>query len=282
MSRPGTSGPSPRATRLSWRRSEVRASAEPGYCTLTATSRPSTQVPSVHLPDRRCRGGLGVEPDEVVLPVRAELAGEDLAHGHGGHRRCRVLEAGQVLAVRRRDLVGQGRLEDRHRLAELHRPALEVTQGAEQLLGGALLHLGQHRLGRGTPDALAEAQRGAAGVPEGQRGQLGGARDGLARQLAHRTPLRGARARRRHTPIVPDEGRARTNNIHTRGAWTSPAPACARARRPGTGSATTWTAGVPRGGRRRRGRPRRPPAVASTGSATSGTPSARAREVART
>ena len=38
---------------------------------------------------------------------------------------------------------------------------------------------------------------------------------------------------------------------------------------------TTWRGGVRRGGPRRRGRPRRRPAVASTGSATSGTPSAR-------
>ncbi len=40
-SMPGTSGPSSRAKRLSWLRSDSRASPAPGYCTLTATSRPS-------------------------------------------------------------------------------------------------------------------------------------------------------------------------------------------------------------------------------------------------
>ena len=57
MSSPGTSGPSPRATRLSWRRSEVRASADPGYCTLTATSRPSDQVPRCTWPIEAAAAG---------------------------------------------------------------------------------------------------------------------------------------------------------------------------------------------------------------------------------
>ena len=47
-----------------------------------------------------------------------------------------------MLAVRRHQLVRQGGLEDRQRLAELHRAALELAQGAEQLLGRALLDLG--------------------------------------------------------------------------------------------------------------------------------------------
>src|SRR6478735_6483032 len=42
---PGAIGPIVRARRASWRRSLRRASPAPGYCTLTATSRPSDQRP---------------------------------------------------------------------------------------------------------------------------------------------------------------------------------------------------------------------------------------------
>ncbi len=42
---PGKTGASPRATRASWRRSPSRASPAPGYCTFTATSRPSCHRP---------------------------------------------------------------------------------------------------------------------------------------------------------------------------------------------------------------------------------------------
>ena len=64
---------------------------------------------------------------------------------------------------------GQRRLEDGQRLAELHRAALELAQGAEELLGGALLDVGHHGLGRGAaqpaahPDgACVPRSRGAA------------------------------------------------------------------------------------------------------------------------
>ncbi len=42
---PGSSGPMVLASRASWRMSERSASPAPGYCTLTATSRPSCQRP---------------------------------------------------------------------------------------------------------------------------------------------------------------------------------------------------------------------------------------------
>ena len=149
-------------------RSPSRASPAPGYCTLTATSRPSCPAAPVHLADRRRRGRAVVEPDQPVPPVRAELAAELVAHRRGRHRRRRVLQLGQVLAVRRRHLLGQRRLEHRQRLAELHRAALELAQGAEQLLGGALLDVGQHGLGRLAAEPLAEPQRAATGVPQGR------------------------------------------------------------------------------------------------------------------
>ena len=44
MSVPGLSGRNSGASLRSWRRSERRASSAPGYCTLTATSRPSDQT----------------------------------------------------------------------------------------------------------------------------------------------------------------------------------------------------------------------------------------------
>ena len=129
----------------------------PGYCTLTATSRPSLQRPRCTWPMEAAAAGTGSSSTSCSLPVRSELALEDGAHGHRRHRRRGVLQPGQLLAVGPGQLVGQRRLEDRHRLAELHRAALEVTQGAEQLLGGALLDLGEHRLGGGATDPLAQA-----------------------------------------------------------------------------------------------------------------------------
>ena len=44
ISRPGMRGCMTRLIRDSWRRSDRRASSAPGYCTLTATSRPSRQT----------------------------------------------------------------------------------------------------------------------------------------------------------------------------------------------------------------------------------------------
>ena len=79
---------------------------------------------------------------------------------------------------------------------------------------------------------------------------------GSAASLAVRaTALRGSSL---IPPSCPTPGRGRTRNIHTRGAWTSPAPAGATARGPETPSATRWRAAARRGGRRRRAPPRRP------------------------
>ena len=72
-SMPGTSGPIVRARRASYRRSEFRASPAPGYCTLTATSRPSRPATTVHLADAGRGGRAAVEPDQVVLPAGSEV-----------------------------------------------------------------------------------------------------------------------------------------------------------------------------------------------------------------
>ncbi len=114
-----------------------------------------------------------------------ELLGEDLVHGADGHRRRRVLQLGEGGPVGGRHLLGQARLEDAHGLPELHGPALELAQGAEDLLGGAGLHLGRHRLGGPAPDPLADPERGAPGDAQGEGGQAGRPGDGPAREVGH-------------------------------------------------------------------------------------------------
>ncbi len=139
----------------------------------------------VHLADGGGGGGGAVQPDDLLAPVGTEGVLEDLADGLRRHRGGGVLERGEVLAVRRRDVLREGGLEHRQALAELHRAALELAEGAEQLLGRALLDLAQHRLGRLAPQPLAHAERLAAGVPQGQGGQAGGAGHCLAGEVGH-------------------------------------------------------------------------------------------------
>jgi hypothetical protein len=147
-----------------------------------ATVRP---LGAVHLSDRGGSRGLVVEVVELATPPRPELLGEDLVHGAGRHRRGGVLELRERRAVGSRELLGEGRLEDRQRLAELHRTALELAEDAEQLVGGASLQLGCHRLGGLAAQALAETEGGAAGDAERQPGEPGGAGDGVARKIVH-------------------------------------------------------------------------------------------------
>ena len=122
--------------------------------------------------------------------------GRPLAAASGSRVRCRVvrwndLEAGfaqatqQVIAQHRAACRQLFVLEHRQRLAELHRAALELAEGAEELLGGALLHLRQHRIGGFSAEPLAEPERRTAGIAHRQRGQPCRARDGLARQVGH-------------------------------------------------------------------------------------------------
>ena len=61
----------------------------------------------------------------------------------------------------------------RHGLAELHRPALELAEHPEQLLGGACLDLGGDHLGRAAADPLAEPERRPSGEAQRQRRELG-------------------------------------------------------------------------------------------------------------
>src|SRR5262249_46715816 len=136
---------------------------------------PAAIVPDglVHLADGRRRRGRVVEPGEAVPPVLPELPGQHLVHGAGGQRRRGLLQPGQGGPVRPRDLGRQRRLEDRQRLAQLHRAALELTQDAENLLGGALLYLLRDDLGRTAADPLSDPDGGAARQPDRQPGHFG-------------------------------------------------------------------------------------------------------------
>ena len=139
----------------------------------------------VHLADGRGRRGPAVQPHQLLAPVRPEVPLDGLAHGLGRHRRGGVLQPGELVAVGPGHLVGQRGLEHRQRLAELHRAALELAEGAEQLLGGALLDVAHHRLGRLAAEALAEPERVAAGVPQRQGRQARRTSCCVAREVAH-------------------------------------------------------------------------------------------------
>ena len=129
-----------------------------------------------------------VEGRESLAPAPAELLVEHPVHDGRRHRRSGFLQAGQRLAVRGGGRFGQGGLEHRQRLAELHRSALELAEDGEQLLGGARLQFGLDVGGRSSGDALAEPDGGAAGDAERQRGELGGAGGAALRDVAHRPP----------------------------------------------------------------------------------------------
>ena len=103
----------------------------------------------VHLADRGGRGRGVVEGRELAAASAGpSSSAQHLVHGRGRHRRRGVLQLGQRRAVRAGQLLGQRRLEDRHGLAELHGPALELAEHLEELLGGAGLDLGGDQLGR--------------------------------------------------------------------------------------------------------------------------------------
>ncbi len=67
-----------------------------------------------------------------------------------------------------RDVFGKEGLEQAQGLAELHRPALEVAEDLEQLLGRTLLQLLTHLLGRCATEPAAQAQGGPTGEAQGQ------------------------------------------------------------------------------------------------------------------
>src|SRR6202035_3879711 len=81
------------------------------------------------------------------------------------------------------ELGRQRRLEDRQRLAELHRPALELAKHPEDLVGGASLDLLGDDLRRLAADPPGQPERGPAGEAKRQAGQLRSPRDAVARYV---------------------------------------------------------------------------------------------------
>ena len=143
----------------------------------------------VHLPDGRGGGGRVVEGVERRPPVIPEVGGEHPVHRGGRQRRRGLLQLGQRRPVGAGQLGRQRRLEDRQRLAELHRPALELAEHPEDLVRGALLDLLSDDLRRLAPDPPGYPERGPAGEAERQPGKLRAPLDAAPRYVA--APARG-------------------------------------------------------------------------------------------
>ena len=81
----------------------------------------------VHLPDAGRGHGFVTEGREPVAPPGAELGVEHAEHLGGGQRGSVLLQFGQRLPVGFAELLGDGGLHDRERLADLHGAALPFT-----------------------------------------------------------------------------------------------------------------------------------------------------------
>ncbi len=81
----------------------------------------------------------------------------------GRQGRRRLLELCQGRPVGPGHLFGQRGFEDRQRLAELHRAALELTEDPEDLFGGALLKFRGDDLGGTSTEPLTHTNRGPSG-----------------------------------------------------------------------------------------------------------------------
>jgi hypothetical protein len=157
--------------------------------------------------DRRHRGGSVVERGELRSPVWPEVSREHPVHAAGRQRRRGFLQPGQGGTVRLGEFGRERCLEDRQRLAELHRAALELPKDPEHLVGGALLDLPGDKLRGPAADALPEAERGPAREPERQPGQLHGPVDSVAGNVIHTLILRQLKnfysERTRGNPQIP-------------------------------------------------------------------------------
>ena len=157
------------------------AALTPGYWTLTATSRPSSQARLVDLADRGGGDRHRVEGLEDLVERLVVLLLEDLLHVLEGDLRRRVAQLGELGLELLAELLGdQADVEERHHLAELHRRALHRPQRGDDLLGGLDLAaapapsggllVGRVRFAARVPACLAPGRRQAA--------DLGGARAG--------------------------------------------------------------------------------------------------------
>ena len=134
----------------------------------------------VHLADACRRDGVSSNDVEPLPPLGAELGVEHPVHLGRGQRRSILLQLGQRLAVGLAELLGNGGLHDRQRLADLHRAALELAEDGEQLVGRLLHQLGVDLVPRRAGQSFAEAERGPAGEANGKARELG-----VSRTLVH-------------------------------------------------------------------------------------------------
>ena len=177
-STPGTQAVIIRASREALARSDIRALSAPGYWIFTATGRPSFQTARCTWPMLAAAAGLSSKDWNLrrhCLPKFSTSTACTFSAGSAGACSCSFVS---VARYGRGDVLGQGGLEDAHRLADLHRPALELPEHAEHLLGGARLQLGGDGLGRGAADPLADPEGRPARVPDRQGRHLGAAGQG--------------------------------------------------------------------------------------------------------
>ena len=122
----------------------------------------------MHLADTGCGRRRVVEIGEPIAPAAPELFGQHAVHAGRLHRRRSVLQLRQRLTVRRGHVLRQRGFENRQRLAELHRAALELPEYGEQLLSRALLKVGVDLLGRTPAEPLSQPYGRPAGDAERQ------------------------------------------------------------------------------------------------------------------
>jgi hypothetical protein len=144
----------------------------------------------VNLADRGRSGRLVGERSKKVAPVGPELAREDFVNGRRRERRCVLLQSGECFAIRRRQFLWHRRLEDRHRLPDLHRAALEFAKDLEELLGGALLERDHDLVGGLATQALAEPDGRSARSTDRKPSESRGSADRATRDVTHATIVR--------------------------------------------------------------------------------------------
>ena len=165
----------------------------------------------MHLADAGGRGRVVVEVQELVAPVSPNRA-----QGPGAPSRAAAAEpplgAWSAQPGRRGHVLGQRGLEDRQRLAELHRAALELAEHLEQLLG-RLCCSSAATTSAECPPSLAQPEGARPATPSGSDASL-----------APRSPP-GAGCRSRDPPAFGIlRGRASTPRQHRGAHETRPIP----------------------------------------------------------
>ena len=121
-----------RRSRATLSRSAAIVSAIPGYCTFTATARPSCVIARCTWPIDAAAMGSGSQRAKARSGGGAELLPQ---HGRGqlrAHRRDAVLQAAERAADRGRQAV----VHVARHLADLHQHALHRPEGGRDVLGG--------------------------------------------------------------------------------------------------------------------------------------------------